>query len=164
VKFPLAPFRPSVDDSGRVAGGWILIVVLALVAASFFTGAAMLVTVAEQPARLALDDQPMLIEWRRSYDRAAPMQGGLALFTGLLGLADWWLHGSHWSLLGAVLILACWPFVLIVVMPVNRRLKALRLDEIDAARPLVLKWGRYHLVRTALGTAATVALAMNFLQ
>ncbi len=139
-----------------------MVALLALVAASFFTGAAMLVSVAEQPARLALDDEPMLIEWRRSYDRAAPMQGSLALFTGLCGLLDWWLSGSHWSLAGGLLILACWPFVLIVVMPVNRRLKALRLDEIAAARPLVFKWGRYHGVRTALGLAAIVALAMNF--
>jgi hypothetical protein len=145
------------DHQGRT-----MLALIALVAASFFTGAAMLVSVAEQPARLALDDEPMLTEWRRSYDRAAPMQGGLALFTGVLGLTDWCLHASRWSLLGALLILACWPFVLILVMPVNRRLKALRLDEIDAARPLVLKWGRYHAVRTALGLASIVALAMNF--
>ena len=139
-----------------------MLALLALVAASFFTGAAMLVSVAEQPARLALDDEPMLAEWRSSYDRAAPMQGGLALLTGVAGLIDWWTHGSHWSLLGGLLILACWPFVLIVVMPVNRRLKALRLDEIAQARPLVLRWGRYHAIRTALGLAAIVALAMNF--
>lgn len=137
---------------------------VALVAASFFSGAAMLVSVAEQPARLGLDDEAMLTEWRRSYDRAAPMQGGLALLTGVVGLAHWWVSGSHWSLLGAILILACWPFVLIVVMPVNRRLKALRLDEIGAARPLVLRWGRFHNVRTALGVAATIAMAMNFIR
>ena len=142
----------------------MMLALVALVAAAFFAGAAMLVTVAEQPARLALDDEAMLVEWRRSYNRAAPMQGGLALFTGLAGLADWWTRAAHWSLLGAILILACWPFVLIVVMPVKRRLKALRRDEIAAARPLVLRWGHLHNVRTALGLAAATALAMNFLQ
>src|ERR1700761_2683926 len=101
----------------------MLLALAALIAATFFPGAAMLVSVAEQPARLALDDEAMLIEWRRSYHRAAPMQGGLALLTGVIGLADWWIRGSHWSLLGALLILACWPYVLIVVMPVNGRLK-----------------------------------------
>jgi hypothetical protein len=132
---------------------------IALICAAVFTGAALLVNVAEQPARLALDDGAMLTEWRRSYDRAAPMQGGLALITGLLGLAAWWASGRVEPLVGALLILACWPFVLIVVMPVNRRLKAIDLAH-DEARALVGRWGRLHAFRTALGAAATFAFAL----
>ena len=136
-----------------------MLALITLISAAVFAGAALLVTVAEQPARLALDDLPMLIEWRRSYDRAAPMQAGLALFTGAAGLAVWWTTGSPAALAGAVFILACWPFVLIVVMPVNRRLKALTPSELGEARSLVAKWGKLHMVRTALGVAATVAFA-----
>jgi hypothetical protein len=133
---------------------------IALIAAAVFTGAALLVTVAEQPARLALDDLPMLIEWRRSYDRAAPMQAGLALFAGAVGVAAWWQTGSLAALAGAVFILACWPFVVIVVMPVNRRLQALSIAELGEARALVTKWGQLHSIRTGLGAAATVAYAV----
>ena len=79
--------------------------IIALASAGIFTGGALLVSVAEQPARLALDDQPMLIEWRKSYDRAAPMQAGLALFTGAFGLAAWWMAGSGWALAGSLAIL-----------------------------------------------------------
>ena len=128
-----------------------------VVSAAVFTGAALLVTVAEQPARLALDDLPMLIEWRRSYDRAAPMQAGLALASGLAGLVLWWMTGSLAALAGALGILACWPFVVLVVMPVNRRLQALSTSEAHEARALVERWGTLHAVRTALGVAATVA-------
>ena len=135
---------------------------IALTCAALFTGAALLVTIAEQPARLALDDAPMLIEWRRSYDRAAPMQAGLALVTGLFGLTAWWTTAHRAALIGALLILACWPFVLIVVMPVNRRLKALETGHIGTARALVIRWGRLHAVRTALGAAATLAFALPF--
>ena len=66
---------------------------LALVFAAVFAGAAIFVNVAEQPARLALDDPALLLEWQKSYDSAAPMQGGLALLAALLGfLAAWQLH------------------------------------------------------------------------
>ncbi|MEP6942156.1 MAG: DUF1772 domain-containing protein [Betaproteobacteria bacterium] len=136
-----------------------MLLLITLVLAAVFSGAALLVTVAEQPARLALEDASMLTEWRRSYDRAAPMQGGLALVTGAAGLGVWWTAGSSWALAGAVSILACWPFVLLVVMPVNRRLKALTPAELGEARPLIVRWGKLHAVRTALGIAATVAFA-----
>jgi hypothetical protein len=63
---------------------------LALIFAAVFVGAAVFVNVAEQPARLALDDRAMLLEWQRSYSRAAPMQGGLAMLSALLGFVAAW--------------------------------------------------------------------------
>ena len=47
---------------------------LAIVATALFAGAAVYVNVAEQPARLALPDAPMLAQWQASYPRAASMQ------------------------------------------------------------------------------------------
>ena len=42
---------------------------LALITAAIFTGAALYVSVVEQPARVSLDDRALLAEWKPSYKR-----------------------------------------------------------------------------------------------
>jgi hypothetical protein len=136
----------------------MLIGQLALTAAAAFAGAAFYVNVVEQPARLALDDRALLAEWKPSYARGAGMQATLALVAGVLGLAAWWLSGDWRWIVGAVLILAAWPYTLIGIKPTNDRLKAIPVEAADAvSRRLVEKWGGLHAVRTALGIAASVA-------
>jgi hypothetical protein len=130
---------------------------LALVFAAAFAGAALFVNVAEQPARLALDDPALLREWQRSYDRAAPMQGGLALLAALVGfVAAWQLH--DWRLaVGALLIIANWPYTLLVIKPTNDRLHAIKPEQATAeTRQAIISWGHLHGGRSALGVAATL--------
>jgi hypothetical protein len=144
-------------DAGRLAGKKMLIGLLALTVAAAFSGAAIYVSVAEQPARLRLDDKALLQEWQPSYKRGAAMQASIAIVACVLGLAAWWQTGGFAFLAGAVLIILPWPWTLIAMMPTNRVLETMDASaDNPQARSLIVKWGNLHLVRMALGVLATL--------
>ena len=130
---------------------------LALMTAALFAGAALYVSVAEQPARLGLEDRPLLKQWVPSYKRGFAMQAPLAAIGFLLGVVAWWQTSNWLWLLGAVVLVANWPYTLIGIMPVNRRIMAIRPDDANAtSTALITQWGALHGIRTALGLSATV--------
>ena len=138
---------------------------LALISAAIFTGAAFYVNVAEQPARLLLDDRALLTEWKPSYKRGAAMQAPLALVGCLLGLLAWWQTSHVGFLFGAFAILAPWPWTLLAIKPVNDALLATVPDQAGPlTRAMVLRWGALHGVRTALGALATAAFLWACMQ
>ena len=134
---------------------------LALTVAAVFSGAAVYINVVEQPARLGLDDRALLQEWKPAYKRGFAMQASLAVLGGVLGIAAWWLTGRTVWLAGAAVLLANWPFTLLVIMPTNKRLLAIALDDAGPqSRALIETWARLHFVRTCLGAAATVVFLL----
>src|SRR5207302_11232126 len=92
---------------------------VALIVAALFTGAAVYVTVAEQPARLALDDRALLAEWKAAYHRGFAMQGPLAIIGFSLGLIAARAEIVWRCVAGALTLLANWPFTLIAILPAN---------------------------------------------
>jgi hypothetical protein len=59
--------------------------------------------------------------------------------------------------LGALLMVANWPVTLLLIMPTNNKLMS--IDPARAgpeSRAMIETWGSLHLIRTALGLAASL--------
>ena len=131
---------------------------LALVAAAAFTGAAFYVGFAEQHARLQLAPPAMLRQWKPAYRRGYLMQANLAVVAGVLGIIAFIVSQDWRWVVGAILVLANWPYTLLIIMPTNKQLESTNNDAADeATRGLVEQWGRLHSVRTLLGLLSVVA-------
>jgi hypothetical protein len=137
----------------------------ALTIAAVFTGAAIYINVAEQPARLMLDDAALLREWKPSYKRGFAMQASLALLGFAFGLLAWNETGENRFLYGALFLVANWPWTLLAIMPTNNKLMAMEpsSDNDPQIRLLVQRWGWLHAVRSGLGILGTVLFFLSLI-
>src|SRR5260370_5881888 len=94
----------------------------ALTIAALFAGAAIYITIAEQPARLQLDDHSLLAEWKLAYKRGYMMQASLAVVGGGLGLVAFFSTLDLGWLLGTLVLLAHCAYTIFGIMPTNPRL------------------------------------------
>lgn len=97
---------------------------LALTAASIFLGCALYMTLVEQAARLRLDDQALLKEWKPSDHRSFPLLATLALFSAVCGLLAYFARDDLRWMIGAFVIMMSWPYWFIIMAPMSARLLA----------------------------------------
>ena len=128
---------------------------LALTLAAVFFGIAVYINLAEQPARLVLEDMPLLAQWKVSFGVGFALQGSLTIAAGLAGIGAWWLHKDwRWGAVG-LLMLGNWPWTLVMIAPINAALLAMAPEAADAAsRALIEEWGLVHAGRTGLSFLA----------
>jgi len=134
-----------------------LIELVAVLACTWFAGAAVYVTAVEHPARLSCGAEIARRQWAPSYKRATVMQASLAVLAGLSGTVRFLLGGDPIWGIAAALILAVVPFTLVVIRPTNNRLLDDRRDRHpEETLQLLRSWGRLHAVRSALSLAASI--------
>lgn len=128
---------------------------LALIFATAFAGASTYINAVEQPARLLLQPQELLLQWKTSYHRGTIMQVSLAVLSTCFG-AICFNATQNWRwLAGTLALLALLPYTFIAVMPTNRKLLSFfTAAQDEPVRSNVRRWSRLHAGRTALGITA----------
>jgi Co/Zn/Cd efflux system component len=91
-----------------------------------------------------------------SYRRGFAMQAPIAVVSALLGTAAWWTSGDPLWAVGAVIMITNWPYTLLAIMPTNHLLEATASGGDRDTRERLVRWGRLHAVRSALGATATL--------
>jgi Anthrone oxygenase len=130
---------------------------LAVLSAALFSGAALYINIAEHPARMSLDTRMAALQWAPSYKRATRLQAPLAIVSLFCGVLVWLQGGRVGWLIASLLVGSVVPFTLGIIMPTNHKLLAPDLDLSSLeTRQLLIRWGRLHAVRTALGLMGTV--------
>ena len=124
---------------------------LALAFAAAFSGAAFYVNWVEQPARLALDEEALLREWRPSDSRGVALLAALALIAAIAGfIAYFESQDLRWAI-GALVMISMWPYTYFVMEPLNNQILSLRGRDVAAARALIRQWGLMKSGLTAIG-------------
>jgi hypothetical protein len=128
---------------------------LAFAAASAFLGAALYINIVEQPARFTLDTRSMVREWVTSNRRGFLLLSVLTISSAILAYVEFGFTGDVRWIIGGTVILASWPYVYFVVVPVNILLCEVPADAPRSpARELVSEWGLLEWGQTAIGLGA----------
>lgn len=128
---------------------------VAVLACSLFTGAALYITFVEHPARMECGIELAATEFPPSYRRATIMQATLAALGLLSSMAAWLAGATFWWLAAGALLGSVIPFTLIVILPTNKQLLDSALDKRSAhAGQLLARWGVLHAVRSLLSAGS----------
>ena len=128
----------------------------ALIFAAAFVGAAFYVNWVEQPARLALDEEALLKEWAPSDSRGMGLLAALAVVAAISGFVSYFeSQDVRWAI-GALIIIASWPYTYFVMEPLNNQILSLRGRDVAAARALIRQWGVVESGLTVIGVVAVI--------
>ena len=130
---------------------------IAVLAATLFTGASIYINLVEHPARMSCGTEIAARQWAPSYKRATVMQVSLAVIATIAGIARGAIEGGAAWYVASALIFAVIPFTAVVVLPTNNKLLEPGRDLASRETEALLRtWGRLHAVRSVLSLTASV--------
>jgi hypothetical protein len=133
----------------------VLLLAVATACAGIFFGAAIYINFVEHPARISCGVELAVREFGPSYQRAAVMQGSLAVAGCVTGLLRAWSGGDLTVAVGAVLLGLVVPVTFAVILPINKQLLDPDLEPASArAGHLLAHWNRLHAIRSLLSGLA----------
>src|SRR3984893_10035918 len=113
----------------------------AFAAAASFLGATIYVALVEQSARLRLSSPAMIQEWRLSNRRGTLLLSVLDVVSAILASIQFRDNGDVRWIVGALTILASWPYAYFVMVPVNVWLCNIPPERtLSPVRKLVREW------------------------
>jgi hypothetical protein len=140
-------------------------IMVAVLATGLFAGAAIYVSAVEHPARLSCGPELAVREFAPSYKRGTVMQASLAVLGCVAGMIGGWQRGDPAVIIAGLVLGSVVPFTLIVILPTNNRLLDPTLDPHGAELShLLTRWGRLHVVRSVLGSAAFLLFVARIVQ
>ena len=132
---------------------------IAFAAACSFLGAALYITIVEQPARMALTPRAMVEEWQPSSRRGFVMLSAVALLAAVLAYVDFAASRDARLLAGGTVMLGSWLYAFFVVVPVDVMIVALPAERArTAVRELMREWGLLEWGQTVIAAAACLLL------
>ena len=128
---------------------------VAVLACSLFAGAAVYLSLVEQPARMECGVELAATEFPPSYRRASVMQAVLAAVGLLSSIAAWLAGAIFWWAIAGALLGSVIPFTLIVILPTNQLLLSPTLDrQSPETERLLAHWSKLHAIRDVLSVLA----------
>jgi hypothetical protein len=126
---------------------------VAALACGIFTGAAVYVSLVEQPARMECGVEIAAAEFSTSYPRGSVMQAILAAVGLLSSIVAWLAGATFWWPIAGVLLGSVIPFTLIVILPTNKQLLSPQLDKGSGeTERLFARWAALHAVRSLVSS------------
>lgn len=134
---------------------------LALVCAGLFAGGAMMQSIVDHPSRLAADSAVGIDQMQRSLRAADPYMPLLAVFGAGAAIWSFLAGGGAVDLAAAILLVVVVPLTWVFILPINGRIHAFKPGDSNAGEVSghMLRWGRFHALRSLCGTLALLLLA-----
>ncbi|TPX67917.1 hypothetical protein SpCBS45565_g03479 [Spizellomyces sp. 'palustris'] len=135
----------------------------ATISAGLFTGAALYITLVEQPARFKSSAEASKRHFQHTYPLAARMQANLALVAGGSSLVLALLKKSTRYYIATAAFLSIPVYTIACIFPINNRLLSGKDQDADGhdVWSLLRKWGLLHIPRVVAAAAGFGALVVG---